>query len=133
MQKKLQRVPFRLRHKASRKSCRIGKEKKEEIETELEQVEEWWKRDTINGKVSSSWARLIKKIFEIDPLQCPVCKTEMRIIAFITDYQEVRKIFKYIGKETIRPPPLLYDEAPEVTYEPATYFASTMVEFQTRI
>ena len=40
MQKKLQRVPFRLRHKASRKSCRIGKEKKEEIETELEQVEE---------------------------------------------------------------------------------------------
>jgi hypothetical protein len=63
MQKKLQRVPFRLRHKASRKSCRIGKEKKEEIETELEQVEEWWKRDTINGKVSSSWARLIKKIF----------------------------------------------------------------------
>ena len=28
---------------------------------------------------------------------------------------------------------LLPDEAPEVTYEPATYFASTMVEFQTRI
>jgi hypothetical protein len=50
----------------------------------------------------------------------------MRIIAFITDYQEVRKIFKYIGKETIRPPPLLSDEAPEVTYEPATYFSSTM-------
>jgi len=29
--------------------------------------------------------------------------------------------------------PLLPDEAPEVTYETATYFASTMVEFQTRI
>ena len=29
--------------------------------------------------------------------------------------------------------PLLPDEAPEVTYEPAAYFASTMVEFQTRI
>jgi len=29
--------------------------------------------------------------------------------------------------------PLLPDEAPEVTYEPATYFASTMVELQTRI
>ena len=71
--------------------------------------------------------------FEINPLQCPVCKAEMRIIAFITDYQEVRKIFKYIGKETIRPPPLLSDEAPEVTYEPATDFASTMVELQTRI
>jgi len=31
-----------------------GKDKKEEIETELEQVEEWGKRDTINLKVSSS-------------------------------------------------------------------------------
>jgi len=28
---------------------------------------------------------------------------------------------------------LLPDEAPEVTYEPATDFASTMVEFQARI
>jgi len=25
---------------------------------------------------------------------------------------------------------LLSDEAPEVTYEPATYFASTMIEFR---
>ena len=53
-----------------------GKDKKEEIETELEQVEEGGKRDTINLKFSSSWARLIKKIFEIDPLQCQVCKAE---------------------------------------------------------
>jgi len=29
--------------------------------------------------------------------------------------------------------PLLPDEAPEYTYEPATFFASTMVELQTRI
>ena len=29
--------------------------------------------------------------------------------------------------------PLQPDEALEVTYEPATYFASTMVEFQSRI
>jgi len=71
--------------------------------------------------------------FEIDPLQCQVFKVEKRIIAFITDYQEVRKILKHIVEETIRPPPLLSDEATEVTYEPATYFASTMVEFQARI
>jgi len=29
--------------------------------------------------------------------------------------------------------PLLPDEAPKVTYEPTTDFASTMVELQTRI
>ncbi len=50
--------------------------------------------------------RLIQKVFEFDPLQCPVCGTEMRIIAFINDYREVRKILKHIGAETIRPPPL---------------------------
>tara|TARA_B100000809_G_scaffold28932_1_gene25153 strand:- start:77 stop:250 length:174 start_codon:yes stop_codon:yes gene_type:complete len=57
----------------------------------------------------------------------------MRIIAFITDYLEVRKILKHIGEETIRPSSLLPDEAPKVTYEPTTDFASTMVELQTRI
>ncbi|MGK5091768.1 hypothetical protein WDW89_07085 [Deltaproteobacteria bacterium TL4] len=31
----------------------------------------------------------------------------MRIIAFITDYQEVKKILKHIGEETQRAPPLL--------------------------
>jgi hypothetical protein len=45
----------------------------------------------------------------------------------------VRKILKHIVEETIRPPPLLPDEAPEVTYVPATDFASTMVEFQAKI
>ncbi|MCP4294960.1 MAG: hypothetical protein GY786_05090 [Proteobacteria bacterium] len=49
-----------------------GKEKKKETEAELEQVEKVGKQGTINGKVSRSWARLIKKVFEIDPMQCPV-------------------------------------------------------------
>ena len=31
----------------------------------------------------------------------------MKIIAFITDYQEVQKILKHIGEETQRAPPLL--------------------------
>ncbi|MCP4298901.1 MAG: hypothetical protein GY786_25285 [Proteobacteria bacterium] len=70
----------------------------------------------MNGKVSSSWARLIKKVFEIDPMQCPVCKAEMRIISFITDYQEVIKILKHIGEETIRPLPFLPEENLEFTY-----------------
>jgi len=30
-------------------------------------------------------ARLIKKIYEVDPLMCPKCKGQMRIIAFIKD------------------------------------------------
>ena len=31
---------------------------------------------------NKSWARLIKKIYEVDPLICPKCGGNMRIIAF---------------------------------------------------
>ncbi|MCP4294270.1 MAG: hypothetical protein GY786_01545 [Proteobacteria bacterium] len=51
----------------------------------------------------------------------------MRIISFITDYQEVIKILRHIGEETIRPPPFLPEENMELIYETATDFGSTMV------
>ena len=31
----------------------------------------------------STWAMLIKRVYEIDPLQCPKCGGEMKIISFI--------------------------------------------------
>ncbi|WKZ57309.1 MAG: transposase [Bdellovibrionota bacterium] len=36
-------------------------------------------------KPSVSWAACIKRIFEIDPLECPRCRGQMRIAAFLTD------------------------------------------------
>ena len=41
---------------------------------------------------SKNWARLIKKIYEVDPLVCPKCGGDMRIIAFIEDYKVIGKI-----------------------------------------
>ncbi|MBF0274372.1 MAG: nucleotidyltransferase domain-containing protein, partial [Nitrospinae bacterium] len=61
---------------------------------------------TESGKVCSTWARLIQKVFETDPLTCNKCGGEMRIIAFISTQSEIRKILKHIDDETIRPPPL---------------------------
>ena len=58
------------------------------------------------GKASSTWARLIHCIFEVNPLRCIKCGGNMRVIAFITDYQTTKSILKHIGEETIRPPPL---------------------------
>ena len=65
-------------------------------------------REKIKGKAkaSASWARLIHEIFEVDPLLCPNCGKDMKIIAFITNHQEVKKILKHIGEETERAPPL---------------------------
>ncbi len=59
------------------------------------------------GRASSTWARLIHRIFEVDPLQCIKCGGNMRVIAFITDYQTTKSILKHIEEETIRPPPLM--------------------------
>ncbi len=33
------------------------------------------------------WAALIRKVYEVDPLRCPECDGEMKIISFIDKYQ----------------------------------------------
>ena len=64
--------------------------------------------EKIKGKAksSASWERLIHKIFEVDPLLCHNYGKEMKIIAFITSHQGIKKILKHIGEETKRAPPL---------------------------
>jgi hypothetical protein len=54
--------------------------------------------DRDNSDVSresrSTWARLIKKIFEADPLVCS-CGGRMRIVSFITDPRVVDRILRH--------------------------------------
>ena len=52
----------------------------------------------------SAWARLIAKVYETDPLVCPQCGSEMRLIAVITDSAEVSTILRHLVKIG-RPPP----------------------------
>ena len=49
------------------------------------------------------WAALIARIYEVFPLVCPLCAGQMRIIAFITQGAEVRKILEHIGVDA-QPP-----------------------------
>ena len=46
---------------------------------------------------------LLARIYEAFPLQCPICHTEMRIIAFVNDAGTVKKILDHIGEST-QPP-----------------------------
>ena len=64
------------------------------------------------GKPASTWARLIRRIFEVDPLRCRRCGAEMRLIAFITDFRQTSRILEHIGEQTIRPPPLTTKTSP---------------------
>jgi len=52
----------------------------------------------VSGKeFRKNWARLIQKIYETDPLVCPKCKGEMRVIAFIEQQPVIRKILTHLG------------------------------------
>jgi hypothetical protein len=63
----------------------------------------------------SSWAKWIRKIYEIDPMTCIECGEPMRIIAFITDTLEVAKILEHIGEQT-SPAPLLMPIDPDPSF-----------------
>ena len=46
----------------------------------------------------AAWARLIVRVYEVDPLICDRCGSPMRVLAIITDPQEVKKILHYLVK-----------------------------------
>ena len=52
-----------------------------------------------SGGTGSSWAALVKRVFEVDPLACPKCGSEMKVIAFIERCQRdvVEKILRHCG------------------------------------
>jgi hypothetical protein len=51
-----------------------------------------------------AWARLLAKVYEIDPLVCPNCGSEMKIIAVIQDPVEIRDILTHLVKTGRAPP-----------------------------
>jgi hypothetical protein len=44
-----------------------------------------------------AWARLIKQVYEVDPLVCPRCGSAMRTIAFIEQPEAIEKILAHLG------------------------------------
>ena len=43
-----------------------------------------------------NWARLIQKIYQIDPLLCPKCQGPMKVISFIEDGELIKKILVHL-------------------------------------
>ncbi len=59
---------------------------------------------TTSRATRASWARLIKQVYESDPLTCPVCGNEMRVIALIDDQSVIRRILENLNQWDPRPP-----------------------------
>jgi hypothetical protein len=59
-------------------------------------------------RCSPTWARLIAKIYQTDPLVCTRCGRKMQMIAFLTDQLSIRNILDHLGLSTPpqdKPPP----------------------------
>ena len=57
---------------------------------------------------SPSWARLIARVYQVDPLVCTRCGQRMSLIAFVTDQMAIGKILDHVGlstPEADKPPP----------------------------
>ena len=55
------------------------------------------------SKAHYLWAVLIARIFEVFPLLCPLCGGQMRLIAFITEGVQIRRILDHIGVDSEPP------------------------------
>jgi hypothetical protein len=101
-----------------------GKRKKEEPK---EETEISWKPEVIeieappvSKELKKRWSYLIRKVYETDPLVCPKCSGEMRIISFIDQPEVIKKILQHLGlweesqASPARDPPLK-----ELTFDPS--------------
>ena len=54
------------------------------------------------------WARLIRRVYEVDPLVCAKCGGEMRVISVILEHKVITKILGHLARKGIsagRDPP----------------------------
>ena len=52
----------------------------------------------------SAWARLLRRVFEVDPLRCATCGGEMKVIAWITDRVTIDRILAHREREGLASP-----------------------------
>ena len=50
------------------------------------------------ARAKAAWARLIRKVYEADPMECRKCKGLMRAIALIDDPGVIRRILEHLGR-----------------------------------
>ncbi len=74
---------------------------------------------------SKGWAEMIHKVYEVDPLVCPRCGGQMKVIAFLTDYAVVDRIIHHLKLTFVaeRPPP------PRIAYQEVLMAAEASGEY----
>ncbi|MGQ9853611.1 MAG: hypothetical protein ACUVTG_09445 [Candidatus Oleimicrobiaceae bacterium] len=61
--------------------------KKRELASQAKDSREGEGASRFREKRRMSWAALIRKVYEVDPLRCPECGGEMKVVSFIEKCQ----------------------------------------------
>ena len=67
-------------------------------------ISEAYESSVSNKEQNSTWAKLIKKVYGVDPLICPKCGSPMEIIAIIMEPEETTRILKHLVNIGRSPP-----------------------------
>jgi hypothetical protein len=93
-----------------------GKRKKADVDNKIPCILEPELTDKVFRR---NWARLIQKIYEVDPLVCPKCSGAMRVIAFIEEPDVIKKILKHLDLCDVKRKPRPTANAPPIDVFPA--------------
>jgi len=73
-----------------------------------------------SGILKKRWSYFIRQVYEADPLTCPKCQGEMRIISFIDQPEVIKKILQHLSLWEEAPAPPGRDTAiKEITFDPS--------------
>jgi len=96
-----------------------GNRQKEKTDTIIPCIIE---SDATSPAKRKAWARLIQKIYEVDPLTCPQCQGAMKLISIIDQPDTVKHILQHLGLwETQKRPP------PKINSPPSDYCAAEQI------
>ena len=71
-----------------------GKQKQQDQDERIPSILE---TDGSSKEFRKNWARLIQKIYEVDPLTCPKCSGAMKVISVIEDEKIIEKILSTLA------------------------------------
>jgi len=75
------------------------------------------KKDEARKRASKTWAMLMARIFEFLPLICPRCGHEMKMVGFIVESENVRKVLEHLELPTKAPTPYPPRAPPQMDLE----------------
>jgi len=73
------------------------------------------------------WARLLRRSFSVDVLECPKCHGRLRVVAVITEPEPIQRILAHLGLPT-DPPAIARARARDPTDDAFDYQSSAQLE-----